>query len=70
MNRIQRLILEDRIENLILVVSSERRLTKQHLVNQHSKRPPIYRSSVALFQNDLRENEISENPRDGSRRKD
>ena len=53
-NRIKRLILQNSIENFIFIVAPERRLPKQHLVHQHTERPPVNRAAVTLFQNDLR----------------
>lgn len=52
-NGVQRLVLENGIEDLILVVSAEGRLTEQHLVDEDSKRPPIDGTTVALLEDDL-----------------
>jgi hypothetical protein len=51
---IQRLILEDGVKNLVLIVTAERRLTQEHLVDEYSKGPPIDSTAVPLLQDDLR----------------
>lgn len=52
-DRIQRFVLQDRIEDFIFVLSSEWRLTQQHLVREDTKRPPVDSSAVSLFEQDL-----------------
>jgi hypothetical protein len=52
-DRVQRLILENGVKDLVLVVSTEGRLTEQHLVDEDSERPPIDSAAVALLEDDL-----------------
>jgi hypothetical protein len=52
-DRVQRLVLEDRIEDLVLVVAAERRLAEEHLVDENAKRPPVDGAPVALLEEDL-----------------
>lgn len=40
--RVVRGVCPDGLKQLILIVALERRLTNQHLVHQHTKRPPVY----------------------------
>lgn len=54
MDRIQRLILENRIKDFVLIVAPERRLPEQHLVDEHTEGPPIDSTTVALLEDDLR----------------
>lgn len=58
-DRVQRLVLQDGIKDLVLVVATERRLPEEHLVDEDSKRPPIDRTTVPLFENDLRREQFS-----------
>lgn len=41
------------LEQLLFVAAVERRLADEHLVEQHSKRPPVHRAVVLLTQQDL-----------------
>ena len=52
-DRVQRLVLEDRIKDLVLVIPAEGRLAQQHLVDEHAKRPPVDRTAVALLEDNL-----------------
>lgn len=52
-HRVERLVLQDGIKDLILVVSPEGRLAEQHLVGQNTKRPPVDSASVSLFEQNL-----------------
>lgn len=54
-HRVERLIFQDCIEDFILVISPERRLTEQHLVRQDTKRPPVDSTSVPLLEQDLKD---------------
>lgn len=53
MDRVERLVLKDRVKDLILVVSPERRLAQEHLVDEYPKRPPVDGPAVALLEDDL-----------------
>ena len=53
LDRIQRLVLKDRVKDLVLVVAAERRLAQEHLVQQNAKRPPVNCTTVALLEQDL-----------------
>lgn len=52
-DRIQGFVLEDSVENFVLVVATERRLSEKHLVYKHAESPPIDRSTVLLLEEDL-----------------
>lgn len=52
-NRIQGLICENGIVDLVFVFTSEWRLLQKHLVDQDAKRPPIYRAAVLLVEQNL-----------------
>lgn len=43
----------DGLEELVLIVSVERRLTNQHLIQQDSKGPPVHGEGILLTQQDL-----------------
>lgn len=43
----------DRLKQLVLVVSVERRLTNEHLIQQDSKGPPVHGEGILLPQQDL-----------------
>lgn len=45
-DRIQRLIGENSVVNLVFVFTSERRLLQKHLINQDAKCPPVNRTAV------------------------
>lgn len=53
MNRVKRLICQNRIVDFILILTTERRLLKKHLVNEDAERPPINRPAVLLIQENL-----------------
>lgn len=42
------------LKQLLFIAAVERRLTGQHLVQQHSERPPVHRAVVLLTQQDLK----------------
>lgn len=44
----------DRLKQLVLIITMEGGLANQHLVQQHSKRPPVHREGVLLTQQDLK----------------
>ena len=46
--RVVRRVVTDRVEEVILVVTVEGRLTNQHLVKQHAEAPPINRAVVLV----------------------
>lgn len=48
--RVVRRVHPDRLKKLVFVITLERRLADQHLVNQHSERPPVHRERVFLPQ--------------------
>lgn len=54
-DRIQRLVRKNRVVDLIFILTAERRLLKEHLVDQHTERPPVHRTSVSLIQENLQE---------------
>ena len=53
MDGVQRLISKNGIVDFVLILSTEGRLLKKHLVNQHTKCPPIYGTTVLLVQKNL-----------------
>jgi len=52
-HRVKRFILENGIKDFVLVISTERRLSEQHLIGQDSESPPVDGSGVTLFEQDL-----------------
>jgi hypothetical protein len=52
-DRIQGFVLENGVEDLILVIATERGLPEQHLVGQHAECPPVNSTAVALFEKNL-----------------
>lgn len=52
-SRVVRGVCPDGLEKLVFVVALERRLSDQHLVHQHTERPPVNREGVLLSQQDL-----------------
>jgi hypothetical protein len=52
-DRVERLIFEDRVEDFVFVVTAERRLAEQHLVDEDTEGPPVDCSTVSLFEDDL-----------------
>ena len=39
---VARRVMQDGVEQVILIVAVERRLTNQHLIQQDAKRPPVH----------------------------
>lgn len=54
MNGVKWLIRKNGVVDFIFIFTTERRLLKQHLVDEHTKRPPIDRSAIFLIQKNLR----------------
>ncbi len=52
-DRVERLVREDGVVDLVLVLAAERRLLQQHLVDEHAKGPPVDGPAVALVEQDL-----------------
>jgi hypothetical protein len=52
-NRVQRLIFKNGVEDFIIGITAEWGLAQEHFVRQHTERPPIYRTSISLFKQDL-----------------
>lgn len=52
-DRVQRLVFQDGVEDFILVVTAEGRLTQEHLVDEDTKGPPVDCPSVSLLEQDL-----------------
>lgn len=52
-NGVERLVCQNGIIDLILILTSERRLLEKHLVYQNTKCPPIDRSTILFVQQDL-----------------
>lgn len=52
--RVVRDIRPDGFKQLVLIITLERRLTNQHLVHQHTKRPPVHGEGVLLSEEDLK----------------
>lgn len=50
---VQGLVLEDGVEDFVLVVPAERRLTEQHLIHEHTECPPVDSAPVALLKKNL-----------------
>ena len=53
MDRVQGLISKDSVIDFIFIFTAERRLLKKHLVDKHTKSPPINRAGVFLVQKNL-----------------
>lgn len=53
MNGVKWLIRKNGVVDFIFIFATERRLLKQHLVDEHTKRPPIDRSAIFLIQKNL-----------------
>ena len=51
--RIAYVVIGDRTEELLLVLTVKRRLSDQHLVEQNAERPPVHRLSVRLVCEDF-----------------
>ena len=56
-NRVKGFVFKNSVENFILVVAAERRLAEQHLVHEHTKRPPVDGTAVSLFKQNLHRGE-------------
>lgn len=52
-HRVEDVVMQDGLKQVILVVSLERWLAGHHLVHQHPKGPPVYRGSVLELLQDL-----------------
>lgn len=52
-HRIEDVVVEDGLEQVVLVVGLERRLSGHHLVHQHPERPPVHGGSVLQLLQDL-----------------
>ena len=52
-DRVERLVLQDGVENFVLVVTAERRLPEEHLVHEDAERPPVDCATVPLLEQDL-----------------
>lgn len=52
-NRVERLVRQNSVINLIFVFTSERGLLQQHLVDKNAKGPPVYGAAVFLIQKNL-----------------
>ncbi|RUS69786.1 hypothetical protein EGW08_022453, partial [Elysia chlorotica] len=51
--RVARGVMEDGVEQIVLVIPMERRLTDEHFVEQDSERPPIHAGIVLVTFDDL-----------------
>lgn len=67
-DRVERLVFEDGVEDLLLVVALERALTEEHLVDEDAKGPPVDRATVALLEEDLGRHELGRAAEGGRRR--
>ena len=52
-DRIEHLVVQDGLEEVVLVVGLERRLTGHHLVHEHAQRPPVHAEAVVELLQDL-----------------
>jgi len=50
---VQDVVVQDGLEQVVLVVSLERRLARHHLIHQHAQRPPVHRRPVLQLLQDL-----------------
>jgi hypothetical protein len=50
---VQRLIGQDGVIDLVFILSAERRLLQEHLVDENSECPPIHSAAVLLVKEDL-----------------
>ena len=57
--RVVRLVVADAVEEVVLVVAVEGRLTDHHLVEQHAEAPPVHRAVVLLALQNLLANKHS-----------
>lgn len=51
--RVEGIVHSDGVEKLFFVLPVERRLTNEHLIEEHAERPPVNRMVVFLTQQDL-----------------
>lgn len=52
-DRVQGFVSKDSIIDFILVFTTEGRLLKEHLVDEHTERPPVNSAAVSLVQENL-----------------
>lgn len=52
-HRVEDVVVQDGLEQVVLVVGLERRLAGHHLVHQHAEGPPVHRGSVLQLLQDL-----------------
>lgn len=53
MDWIKWLVGKNRIVDLIFILSTERRLLEEHLVDKHAERPPVNGAAIFLIQKNL-----------------
>lgn len=53
MDGVQGLIGQNCIVDFIFILTTERRLLKQHLVYQNTKRPPVHSSTISFVHQNL-----------------
>lgn len=55
---VKNLVFQDGLKDLVFIVSFEWRLSEQHLIDQHTERPPVDGTSVLLFTKNLGSHEL------------
>lgn len=67
-DRIEDVVVEDGLEQVVFVVGLERRLSGHHLVHQDPERPPVHGGAVLqLLQDLIQQERISGEDRDANR---
>ena len=63
-DRVEDVVVEDALEEVVLVVGLEGRLAGHHLVHEHAQRPPVHAGAVVQLLQDL-QSEVSKFPSQG-----
>lgn len=61
-DRVEDVVVENGLEQIVLVIGLERRLSGHHLVHQHPERPPVHRGAVLQLLQDLSQQERVSTP--------
>lgn len=52
-HRVEDVVMENRLEQVVFIIGFERRLSGHHLIHQHPQGPPVHRGSVLQLLQDL-----------------
>ncbi len=52
-DRVEDIVMQDGLEEVVLVVRLERRLARHHLVHEDAKRPPVHTGSIVQFLSEI-----------------